>query len=422
MAPPATGRLSSNKENAVVCSPRRSTKPRVQGLGHRPVHKPKSNNIKIRTLGRKPSFIKAKRVASAISLPSVAECPSSTERAVRNASTRGAFPRVIVLLKPGTANVSTELILAIPGMSVAMPIHLPRPNDGGFSHCKVGNVSLPAAYVRNRLQAYLHRLFIVSTLYHAAPSVQSPTGTSASHRKTFAFGIPKLIKGEVVPQLSSFVAGYEPDACLALRISRPTGDSDSYRLIPITHAVYASQCKHFPAFRVSSLSKASGAILPNNEGSPPSPMSVDSSPSDGYDSDASSSTEVSSIVYHDVGPYLHLPVLALQVPDPKSFEVVHTRLHIGVKWQASLLMIKPSLLTSPAAAHSLLSGLSTFELNNRLRFMHGVWQNMYALGVQSDDMWKELTSAWAIVIQVLMQRAAAEPRWMGPTTFDGRRA
>lgn len=46
----------------------------------------------------------------------------------------------------------------------------------------------------------------------------SQRGTTSEGRRTFAFGIPPLVRGRVHdPAFLARIAGFEPDLCLALR-------------------------------------------------------------------------------------------------------------------------------------------------------------------------------------------------------------
>lgn len=174
--------------------------------------------------------------------------------------------------------------------------------------------------------------------------------------------------------------------------------------------MYAANCAYFPSLPLASLPTpcegrdgeeglATIAEDVGADGAEIAAADLDDSASDASDASAASD------MLTDAGGCRHLPVLALEVPSPATWHLLHVRLHSsdGYEWQRSLLDVPGA--GSPGEARRMLAGLGSDELQARLARVHGVWQNCCALGVTNGKVWDQLASAWGVLVDVLVERA-----------------
>lgn len=316
----------------------------------------------------------------------------------------------------------------------------------------------------------MHKLYIAASLYRPYPSVDSPDvynlpsitvgAAGGGPRKSFAWGVPAVVEGRDTNEaVADAVYGFEPDMCLAIR--KRGDDTAPFQLYAINHLVYSAFCAHFPRLPItqavdaseydsasdsdfsecSDLSEISEEDIdglcsesesedevviqdPQEEASCASRISLISATSStssvtSATSSLSSLSTASRFAALDTGKYRHLPVVGLEIPCPETFKLIHSRLHFpGIKWQAELLglQIEPetalagSAFFQPSAAdiEAALETRSVADLSRRVHFLHAVWSNMVALGVEDDQMWDELASAWSSVVEILARRAVQQ--------------
>lgn len=251
-------------------------------------------------------------------------------------------------------------------------------------------------------------------------------------RKSFAWGVPYIINGhDTEGTLATTLRPFQPDVCLAVR-KRGGGKEAPFHLTAINYTVYAAFFAYFPRrFNIAPSSHIAEAIASGDD----SAMSTyeelphaddmeaihevddvhdddndDDDDDDGDDDYYSSVSGASAIAALEIGEYLHLPVLAIELPDPATMELIHERLHHPfTKWQPALLGLNLHQAMTPEAAKNYLAQRSFPEVVKILAKIQGVWKNISALGLENEAMWRELASAYNIVISVLLGRVHNQP-------------
>lgn len=246
-------------------------------------------------------------------------------------------------------------------------------------------------------------------------------------RKSFAWGVPYIINGhDVEGSLAEALSPFQPDVCLAIR---KRGEKNApFHVTAINYTVYAAFFSYFPRrFNIAPSDRLAKALANDDNEvehdddmwSTSSPMStfselpgaedIDALEASEHDNAASSTSGVSVIAALEVDDHIHLPVLAIELPDPGSFNLIHDRLHTPyLKWQPALLGLDIYQSISPDQAKAHLAKLGVSELIKLLKKIHGVWGNLVALGLENNAMWSELGSAYALVVTVLLLRAGKQ--------------
>jgi hypothetical protein len=121
-----------------------------------------------------------------------------------------------------------------------------------------------------------------------------------------------------------------------------------------------------------------------------------------YTSDASSTSAASNMASLDTGAHIHLPVVAIGVPFPEVFSVVHEQLFYPRRtWDATLLGLSSDVVTPQHAAEAL-ARTSTSELGHKLWFIYRVWVNMLAIGIDDPTMWAAVDRTYSMIVKVVM--------------------
>lgn len=276
-------------------------------------------------------------------------------------------------------------------------------------------------------------MYAAASLYRPYASTESPeshvTPPNAA-RKSMAFAIPAVVEGKDTTNLvASTVKGFEPDLCLAIckRASPEGPDEGPFHLYATKYIVYRAFCTYFPQLQPAEVAKVeslgegdesdeeddeeSDVEEDDTEADSPRSASRLSNISDASTSSTGTSiSTASAIAALDTGDYRHLPILAIALPHPDSFPLIHQRLHCPhMKWQHELLGIKSgSSKPEPTEIAAELAARPTRSLIATLTSLHCVWCNVMSLGLVLDEMWSELSSAWAFVVGELGKRAKVQ--------------
>lgn len=223
--------------------------------------------------------------------------------------------------------------------------------------------------------------------------------------------MPYIVNGhDSEGRLAASIRPFQPDVSLAIR-KRNTSNAP-FHLYAINYTVYAAFFTHFPRrFNLPPSSRIAKA-LDGDDASSPMSIYSEMPALDAIDEDddgasvASSTSDASEIAALEVGEHTHLPALAIELPDPDSFDLIHNRLHQPfLKWQPALLGLPLCQATGPEQAKAALARMSFNRLLTQLRRVHGVWGNLVALGLENDAMWRELASAYNMVVSALLLRS-----------------
>jgi hypothetical protein len=236
-------------------------------------------------------------------------------------------------------------------------------------------------------------------------------------RKSFAWGVPYIVNGhDTAGSLAATLRSFQPDMCLAVR--KRGGDKDApFHITAINYTVYAAFFSYFPRrFNLEPAAPIAEAIVRKARDN--SPMSTieelphvdDMEDINVADEAYSSCSGASAIAALETGEHIHLPILAIDLPDPTTMVLIHERLHHPFnKWQPALLGLNLHQAITPDAAQTYLAQRSLPELFKVLAKLQGVWKNISALGLENDAMWRELASAYNIVVSVLLHRVRNQP-------------
>lgn len=446
---PILGRISSNKENAALSgAPNTFRKPRLAGMGRAPSARPrllstsKHNAKAVKVVHasklatyRKASIVRGTRVASSLS------SSKALPKAVTKVATKAAEPVAQPAAKIPTHLPIKVFIISDPsGPLVRIPTALPKPDiapnlhmtmtDGTvvvsvYVHYRLGHplTCQPTLFVQHRLSYLLPRIHTVGSYYEPYPHIPSPPEADSAMadglRKSFAWGVPYIINGhDTEGSLAYALTPFQPDVCLAIR--KRNDKTSPFHVTAINYTVYAAFFSYFPRrFNIAPsarLAKALAGSDTDEEEDMPSPMSVfnelpragdiDALEADDRADTASSTSDASAAAALEVGEHIHLPLLAIELPDPDSFNLIHERLHCPyLKWQPALLGLGLFHAVSPEQAQAHLAKRSVTELINLLKKIHGVWGNLVALGLENGPMWSELGSAYSLVVSILLLRA-----------------
>ncbi|KAL7422176.1 hypothetical protein Q5752_002821 [Cryptotrichosporon argae] len=447
-------RLFSNKENAYpayACSPTppspspsSSRKPRVAGLGPTPrrrehAPKPYTRPPRQHAHARSTSVQRAKK-ASLSPSPAPPSLPPTRDAADKRAKRR---PPPINTRLPAARPAPGP---AEPRRTARIPLRIPMPSFPPIADVgvEIGSSVIPAKYVAAKLAPHLYNLLLVSSLFRPYPSIAPPSSPAPlrssaalntlprARPHSIAFAIPQVINGSD-PKLPQRTAGLEPDVCLA--ISQRGKPELGCKLVPTTNIVYASKCAYWPGVpapasiveRETDLGASTLSVIAEEEDvksdidakpavtAPSSPVTPKSASYSSPSSQPPSSPSSAAIVD---GPYRHLPVATLDLPSSATFTILHTHLHLPSRPLALTLLglereVSPSETRDGIAAR--LQGKSTPELMALLERIHGVWQNVCALGISSEATWAGMGEAWGCVVGVLAVRTAGS----GLSRMDG---
>ncbi|GMK55452.1 hypothetical protein CspeluHIS016_0205080 [Cutaneotrichosporon spelunceum] len=411
---PVLGRISSNKENSAIYSGSATLrKPRLAGIGNAPnrarvqpgTHADKA--AKIQRAFRKASLRKDRRLRAAL-------VPVESFRKPLPDTEAQAFTGPPLFPTDRQVPVQGFLIRDSKGNVLRVPMCLPKhpiaPNpDMTMSDGTV----VPTLYVQSSLAPLLPRIYTFGAYFQPFPHISSPPthdpATVDRLRKSFAWGVPYIINGhDLDGTLAATIRPFQPDVCLAVR---QRGTKGAFHITAINYTVYAAFFAYFPRrFNLSPSAPVSDAItkgVNDNESAPEELPHVDDMEAidDCAPDECSSISSVSAVASLEVGEHIHLPILALELPDPSTMHLIHQRLHHPyTKWQPSLLGLNLHQAITPVEAQTYLAKRSLFELFKVLSKLQGVWRNISALGLENDAMWRELGSAYSIVISVIVGR------------------
>ncbi|BEI93232.1 uncharacterized protein CcaverHIS019_0508600 [Cutaneotrichosporon cavernicola] len=419
---PVLGRISSNRDNGAIYSGCATVrKPRLTGIGKAPnrsrlfsgTHAEKA--AKILRAYRKASLRKDPRLPAALAATKVAHQPIP-EAAAQGATAAAAAAPV---LADSQVSVNGFIIRDHKGRVLRVPKYLPKHPIAPNPHMTMldGTV-VSTLYVQDCLAPLLQRIYSFGTYFQPFPHVPSPpTPDSAMAdglRKSFAWGVPYIINGhDLEGTLAATVRPFQPDVCLAVR---KRGDKDgAFHMTAINYTVYAAFFAYFPRrFNIAPSVLLTDAItkrVGNIESSPLStceeaPHVDDMEAISHSEHDGSSSISSASVVASlEIGEHIHLPILALELPDPETMPLIHERVHHPfTKWQPALLGLNLHQAITPEAAQTYLAKRSLRELCKVLATIQGVWKNISALGLENDPMWRELGSAYHIVMSIILDR------------------
>ncbi|CAK9780854.1 hypothetical protein CC85DRAFT_328558 [Cutaneotrichosporon oleaginosum] len=414
---PVLGRISSNKDQGTVYSLSPTTrKPRLAGVGKAPKHSGarhisgKHSGDAVFRAFRKASIRKDRHVPGPLTADVIPTSAPAPEAALPSHSSMQVKGFVI------TNNI---------GMTLRIPACLPKPAIAPNPAMAMSDGTVvPTPFVQERLTPLLERIYNFGQYFQSFPHVPSPPSPDQALegglRKSFAWGVPFIVNGhDSEGRLAATLRPFQPDVCLAVR-KRDGGKDAPFHITAISYTVYAAFFSYFPRrFNITPSDLVTQVITSENR----SPLStvwetphpddmedMHEADTDDNDDDQSSCSGASALATFENGEYAHLPILAMDVPDPSTMSLIHDRLHHPFsKWQPALLDLPPFPCMTPETAESHLAERSILELAKVLTRIQGVWKNLAALGLENDAMWRELGSAYSIVMAVFAKRAGQQP-------------